>query len=74
VAEVTELLVGEEDRLEWALKKFRKLVERSGVLRDLRKHRHYVKPSKARRLKEAEAKRRKRADVRRAKRRDERSR
>ena len=71
---MTELLLGEEDRLDWALKKFRKLVERSGVLRDLRKHRHYVKPSHARRLKEAEAQRRKRADARRSKRREGRTR
>ena len=67
---MTQIMLGEEDRLEWALKRFRKLVERSGVLRDLRKHRHYVKPSRARRLKEAEAQRRKRADARRAKRRE----
>jgi small subunit ribosomal protein S21 len=71
---MTTILIGDNDRLEIALKKFRKLVERSGVLRDLRKHRHYVKPSQARQLKAAEARRRKRADARRAKRRDERSR
>jgi len=71
---MTQIVLSEEDRLDWALKKFRKLVERSGVLRDLRKHRHHVKPSLARRLKEAEARRRKRADARRAKRREARSR
>lgn len=67
---MTEITLGEQDRLDWVLKKFRKLVERSGVLRDLRKHRHYVKPSRARRLKEAEAERRKRAQARRGNRRD----
>lgn len=71
---MTQIFVGDEDRLEFALKKFRKMVERSGVLRDLRKHRHYVKPSVARRLKEAEAIRRKRADARREKRREGRGR
>jgi small subunit ribosomal protein S21 len=71
---MTELLLRDADQLEWALKRFRKLVERSGVLRDLRKHRHYVKPSVARRLKKAEAKRRKRAEARRAKRREGRGR
>ncbi len=67
---MTEILLHEGERLEGALKRFRKMVERSGVLRDLRKHRHYTKPSRARRLKEAEAKRRKRTDARRAARRD----
>jgi small subunit ribosomal protein S21 len=71
---MTQIFVGDEDRLEFALKKFRKMVERSGVLRDLRKHRHYTKPSVARRLKEAEAIRRKRADARREKRREGRGR
>lgn len=68
---MTQIVLGDGDRLEVALKKFRKLVDRSGVLRDLRKHRHYVKPSQARQLKEAEARRRRRAEARRAKRREE---
>jgi small subunit ribosomal protein S21 len=66
---MTELYLHEGERLEFALKKFRKLVERSGILRDVRKQRHYVKPSVAKRLKKAEALRRKRADARRADRR-----
>ena len=71
---MTEIFLGDGDRLEFSLKKFRKMVERSGVLRDLRKHRHYVKPSVAKRLKEAEAVRRKRADARRAERKEGRGR
>ena len=34
---------------------------RSGILKDLRRKRHYVKPSEARQLKAAEARRRKRS-------------
>jgi small subunit ribosomal protein S21 len=71
---MTEIILHDGDRLEFALKKFRKMVERSGILRDVRKQRHYVKPSVARRLKKAEAVRRKRAEARREKRREGRGR
>ena len=71
---MTEIVLGEGERLDFALKKFRKMVERSGILRDVRRQRHYVKPSVARRLEKAEALRRKRADARREKRREERGR
>jgi small subunit ribosomal protein S21 len=55
---VSEIILGEDDRIDWAIKAFRRKVQRSGVLKDLRKKRHYMKPSLARRLKEASAKRR----------------
>lgn len=71
---MTEIVLRDGDRLELALKKFRKMVERSGILRDVRKQRHHVKPSVARRLKRAEAKRRRRAEARREQRRDGRGR
>jgi small subunit ribosomal protein S21 len=71
---MTEIVLYEGDRLDFALKKFRKMVERSGILRDVRKGRHYVKPSVARRLKKAEAQRRRRADARRERRREARER
>lgn len=32
-----------------AVRRFKKLLERSGILRELRKHEHYEKPSEARR-------------------------
>ena len=50
--------LGAEDRLEWALKSFKRKVERAGILRELRKRRHYEKPSQARNRKHAAAKRR----------------
>jgi small subunit ribosomal protein S21 len=63
---VSEIILGEDDRVEWAIKAFRRKVQRSGVLKDLRKKRHYVKPSLARRLKEASAKRRRRTSAKRS--------
>ena len=53
-----EVRLDDGDRLEWALKSFKKKVEKSGILKDLRRRRHYVKPSAARQLKAAAAKRR----------------
>jgi small subunit ribosomal protein S21 len=57
---VIEVELAEGDRLDWALKTFKKKVLRSGILKDLRKKRHYVKPSEARALKSEAAQRRSR--------------
>ncbi|MFB3111941.1 MAG: 30S ribosomal protein S21 [Gemmatimonadales bacterium] len=65
---MAEVTIGEGDRLEWALKAFKRKVMRSGILKDLRKKRFYVKPSTAKRLKAAAARRRLRTDLRRQKR------
>ncbi len=65
---MTEVTIGEGDRLDAAIKAFKRKVMRSGILKDLRKKRFYVKPSTAKRLKAAAARRRVRADLRRAKR------
>jgi small subunit ribosomal protein S21 len=62
---MTEVTVGEGDRLDAALKAFKRKVMRSGILKDLRKKRFYVKPSTAKRLKAAAARRRIRSDLRR---------
>ena len=53
-----EVVIDETDRLDRALKVFRRKVERSGVLKDLRNKRRYVKPSDARRRKAQAAARR----------------
>jgi small subunit ribosomal protein S21 len=53
-----EVKLDENDRLDWALKAFKKKVLKSGLLKDLRRKRHYVKPSEARQLKAAAARRR----------------
>jgi small subunit ribosomal protein S21 len=62
---MTQVTVGEGDRLDAALKAFKRKVMRSGILKDLRKKRFYVKPSTAKRLKAAAARRRIRSDLRR---------
>ena len=61
---MTEIILKEDDRVEWALKAFRRKVQRSGILKDLRQKRHFVKPSLARRLKEKAAQRRRRRSAR----------
>ena len=58
---MVEVMLEEGDRIEWALKTFKKKVLRSGVLKDLRRKRHYVKPSEARALKSEAAQRRSRS-------------
>ncbi len=59
-----EVTLSDTDRVEYALKSFRRKVQKSGILKELRARRHYVKPSMARRLKAAAALRRKRRKAR----------
>jgi small subunit ribosomal protein S21 len=55
---MVEVTLAEGDRIEWALKTFKKRVQRSGVLQDLRRKRHFLKPSERRQLKAEAAQRR----------------
>ena len=55
-----ELVLNETDRIEWALKAFKRKVQKSGILKELRRRRHHVKPSAARQLKSQAARRRSR--------------
>ena len=57
---MVEIQVDEADRLDWALKQFKRKVQKAGVLKDLRRKRHYEKPSVVRQRKAAAAKRRRR--------------
>jgi small subunit ribosomal protein S21 len=57
---MTYIELADSDNVEWALKAFRRKVQRSGILQELRQRRHYLKPSVAKRLKAAAAARRKR--------------
>jgi small subunit ribosomal protein S21 len=59
-----EIRLDETDRLEWALKSFKRRVQKSGILTELRRRRHYVKPSEARQLKADAARRRARRSAR----------
>jgi small subunit ribosomal protein S21 len=58
---MVEISLNDDDRLDWALKTFKKKVQRAGILADLRRRRHYTKPSEARQLKAAAARRRQRS-------------
>ena len=53
-----EVKLEDDDRLDWALKQFKRKVQKAGVLNDLRRKRHYEKPSVVRQRKAAAAKRR----------------
>jgi small subunit ribosomal protein S21 len=58
---MVEVYLEDGDRIDAALRVFKKKVQRAGVLQDIRKRRHYVKPSEARQLKTAAAQRRQRS-------------
>ncbi|HWP02951.1 MAG TPA: 30S ribosomal protein S21 [Gemmatimonadaceae bacterium] len=53
-----EVTVEVSESLERALKRFKKQVQRSGLLRELRRRRQYTKPSTARHHKSAAARQR----------------
>lgn len=52
-----EIQLSDTDRLDWALKAFKKKMQKSGILAALRRKRHYTKPSEARQLKSKAAQR-----------------
>ena len=60
-----EITLAEGDRVEWALKAFKRKVMKEGVLKEVRRRRHYVKPSEARQLKSENAQRRRKSAARR---------
>jgi small subunit ribosomal protein S21 len=53
-----EIQLEENDRIEWALKQFRRRMLRSGRFKDMKRKRFYVKPSEARKAKDKAAQRR----------------
>lgn len=63
---MVEIQIGENDRLDWALKQFRRRMIRSGLFKDMRRKRFYEKPSEARKAKAKAAERRKHKDRKRA--------
>jgi small subunit ribosomal protein S21 len=52
-----EIQLTETDRVEWALKAFKRQMQKAGIFRELRRRRHYVKPSEARQIKSKAAQR-----------------
>jgi small subunit ribosomal protein S21 len=59
---LVEIQISETDRLDWALKQFRRRMIRSGLFKDMRRKRFYEKPSEARKAKSKAAERRKHKD------------
>ena len=57
---LAEIRVGENESLESALKRFKRLTAREGTLAELRKREHYEKPSVKRKKKAEAARKRKR--------------
>jgi len=55
---MTHVIATDGERIERTIRKFRKKVERAGILSDFRHKRHYLKPSAARRAKSAAARHR----------------
>ena len=54
---MSEVIIHDDESFERALKRFKKKCEKAGILSDLRKHRHYEKPSERRKRKMAAARR-----------------
>jgi small subunit ribosomal protein S21 len=57
---MAEVVVQEDESFERALRRFKKKCEKAGILSDLRKHRHYEKPSERRKRKYNAARRKQR--------------
>ena len=57
-----EVIIHEDESFERALKRFKKKCEKAGILSDLRKHRHYEKPSERKKRKMNAARRKNRRD------------
>lgn len=55
---MVEVIISEQDDLERALRKLRRKMVRSGLMRDMKKHRYYEKPSVVKRKKQKAAQRR----------------
>jgi small subunit ribosomal protein S21 len=58
-----EIIVSPEESVERALKRFKRLCERSGILADVRNRRHYEKPSERRKRKLTAAVRKRRVSA-----------
>ncbi len=61
---MAEVLINEDETFERALRRFKKKCEKAGILSDLRKHRHYEKPSEKRKRKLNAARRKRRRPYR----------
>ena len=55
---MAEVRLNESDSLDRALKLFKRKLQKEGLFKELRRRRHYLKPSATRQLKSATAQRR----------------
>jgi small subunit ribosomal protein S21 len=60
LGQLAVLLIHDDESFERALRRFKKKCEKAGILSDLRKHRHYEKPSERRKRKMNAARRKSR--------------
>jgi small subunit ribosomal protein S21 len=65
---VTKVILKEGESLERALKRFKKKVEAAGIIKDVRRREHYLKPSIRKKEKRIAAEKRRRRSANRAKR------
>ena len=65
---MTKVIVKEGEPLERALKRFKKKVEAAGIIKDVRRREHYLKPSIRKKEKRIAAEQRRRRSANRAKR------
>ncbi len=52
---MSEIVIHDDENFERALRRFKKKCEKDGILADLRRHRHYEKPSERRKRKASAA-------------------
>lgn len=52
------IVLNDNDNFDFALRKFKKIVEKAGILSELKKRQHYEKPSVQKKKKEAAARKR----------------
>ena len=65
---MTKIILKEGEPLERALKRFKKKVEAAGIIKDVRRREHYLKPSIRKKEKRIAAEKRRRRSANRAKR------
>lgn len=63
---MVEIKVRENESLESALKRFKRQIQRDGIIQDIKKHEYYEKPSEVRKRKMIAAKKREKQRARRA--------
>ena len=49
---MTQVLVGENEHIESALRRFKREVSKAGIIQDMKKHRHFETPIEKRKRKE----------------------